>query len=77
MLAAMPFIVIRITYLYLSVYRPSDSRWNDLSGDIGPLVVMALLMEYVVVCILIATGFAIPVIGKKAEQQIEEDLSQM
>lgn len=73
----MPFIVVRITYLFLSVYQPSDSRWNDLSGAIGPFVVMVLLMEYIVVCIYIATGFAIPVIGKQAEQICGEHLLQI
>ncbi|RJE23297.1 hypothetical protein PHISCL_04371 [Aspergillus sclerotialis] len=67
-LAAMPFIAVRITYLFLSVYHPSDDRWNDLSGAIGPFVVMVLLMEYVVVGIYITTGFLIPVIGKQAER---------
>lgn len=68
MLAAVPFIAVRITYSFLSVYHPSDDRWNDLSGAIGPFVVMVLLMEYVVVGIYIATGFLIPVIGTRADR---------
>lgn len=69
----MPFIIVRITYLFLSVYRPSDEKWNILSGAVGPFVAMVLLMEYVVVGIYIVTGFSIPVIGKM--ERIGEDSS--
>lgn len=71
----MPFIAVRVTYLFLSVYHPSDSRWNDLYGAIGPFVVMVLLMEYIVVVIYIATGFLIPVVRKQAERIQQEDSS--
>lgn len=64
----MPFIIVRIAYMFLSVYHTSDERWNILEGAIGPFVVMVLVMEYVVVGIYIATGFAIPVIGKTVER---------
>ncbi|CAG7925164.1 unnamed protein product [Penicillium olsonii] len=57
---ATPFIIVRISYLFLSVYQPSDLRWNDLSGPIAPFVTMGLLMEYAVVCIYLTTGFLIP-----------------
>lgn len=57
---ATPFIIVRISYLFLSVYEPSDPRWNDLSGPIAPFVTMGLIMEYTVVCIYLATGFMIP-----------------
>lgn len=57
---AVPFIVVRIAWLFLSIYHPDDARWSNLSGDIGPFVVMTALMEYVVVCIYLGTGFMIP-----------------
>lgn len=68
MAIALPFIVVRITYLFLSVIHPSDHRWNDLAGPITPYLLMGLVMEYAVVCIYLATGFIIPrQRGKKAE----------
>lgn len=73
----MPFVIVRIAYLFLSVYHTSDHRWNDLSGAIGPFVVMVLLMEYIVVCIYIVTGFAIPVIGKQTQRIRGEDSSRI
>ncbi|OQE06739.1 hypothetical protein PENVUL_c016G07568 [Penicillium vulpinum] len=57
---ATPFIVVRIVYLFLSVFEPSDLRWNDLSGPIAPFLTMGLLMEYAVVSIYLITGFIIP-----------------
>ncbi|PYH90489.1 hypothetical protein BO71DRAFT_387558 [Aspergillus ellipticus CBS 707.79] len=57
---ALPFITVRITYLFLSVVDSSDLRWNDLAGPIAPFLLMGLLMEYIVVCIYLATGFIIP-----------------
>lgn len=69
MAIALPFIVVRITYLFLSVVQPSDLRWNDLAGPIAPYLLMGLLMEYAVVCIYLAIGFIIPVQrGKKSER---------
>ncbi|OGM47972.1 hypothetical protein ABOM_002742 [Aspergillus bombycis] len=57
---ALPFITVRITYLFLSVTHGSDLRWNNLAGPIAPFLLMGLLMEYAVVCIYLATGFIIP-----------------
>ncbi|RHZ58991.1 hypothetical protein CDV55_102304 [Aspergillus turcosus] len=57
---AVPFIVVRIAWLFLSIYHPDDAKWSNLSGDIGPFVVMTALMEYIVVCIYLGTGFMIP-----------------
>ncbi|CAG8273190.1 unnamed protein product [Penicillium salamii] len=56
---ATPFIIVRISYLFLSVYQPSDLRWNDLNGPIAPFITMGLFMEYTVVCIYLVTGFVI------------------
>ncbi|THC94048.1 hypothetical protein EYZ11_006457 [Aspergillus tanneri] len=60
MFAAIPFLVVRIAYLYLPVFRASDPKWNQLTGSIAPYVVMGLLMEYIVFMIFLATGFLIP-----------------
>lgn len=57
---ATPFIVVRIVYLFLSVFQPSDLRWSDLRGPIAPFLTMGLLMEYSVVLIYLITGFIIP-----------------
>lgn len=40
--------------------------------QLHPFVVMVLLMEYIVVCIYIAVGFAIPVIGQLQRVRGEE-----
>lgn len=60
MAVAVPFLVVRIAWLFLSIYHPDDDRWDNLNGPIGPFVVMTALMEYIVVCIYIGTGFMIP-----------------
>ncbi|RAL10250.1 uncharacterized protein BO97DRAFT_436301 [Aspergillus homomorphus CBS 101889] len=60
MALALPFLIVRITYLFLSVFHASDLRWNDLAGPITPFVLMGLLMEYAVVWIYLGTGFIIP-----------------
>ncbi|KAE8371314.1 hypothetical protein BDV26DRAFT_302836 [Aspergillus bertholletiae] len=57
---ALPFIIVRIAYLFLSVVHASDLRWNNLAGPIAPFLLMGLLMEYAVVCIYLVTGFIIP-----------------
>ncbi|KAJ5513386.1 hypothetical protein N7463_002938 [Penicillium fimorum] len=57
---AAPIIAVRIVYLFLSVFHPSDLRWSDLSGPIAPFLTMELLMEYSVVSIYLVTGFMIP-----------------
>ncbi|KAL4864108.1 hypothetical protein BDV12DRAFT_189151 [Aspergillus spectabilis] len=53
MALATPFIIVRIAYLFLSVFQTWDSRWNDLKGPIGPFLGMGLVMEYVVVWIIL------------------------
>lgn len=60
MVFSTPFIVVRITYLFLSVLHTSDLRWNALQGPIAPFLVMGLLMEYFVVCIYLIAGIMIP-----------------
>lgn len=56
----MPFLAIRITYAMLSVFEPTDTRWNDLSGAIGIFIVMCLMMEYAAMICYIGTGLLIP-----------------
>ncbi|GIJ90923.1 hypothetical protein Asppvi_009888 [Aspergillus pseudoviridinutans] len=76
MALAVPFIIVRIAWLFLSIYHPDDKRWSNLSGDIGPFVVMAALMEYIIVCIYIGTGFMIPAtkgVARVAYQERELD----
>lgn len=70
MVIALPFIVVRITYLFLSVVHPLDLRWNDLAGPIAPYLLMGLIMEYAVVCIYLATGFIIP--RQRGKNNIEQ-----
>jgi hypothetical protein len=52
---------VRLTYAFLSVFRSSEPKWNSLSGSIASFVTMALLMEYIVVCIYLYTGFVVVV----------------
>lgn len=68
MALAMPFIIVRITYLFLSVFQSSDPKWSDLTGWVVPFLLMGLLMEYAVVCIYISTGFIIP--GRREEKNM-------
>jgi hypothetical protein len=73
---AVPFIVVRIAWLFLSIYHPDDKRWSNLGGDIGAFVVMAALMEYIVVCIYIGTGFMIPAtkgLTRAGDQELEQN----
>jgi hypothetical protein len=57
---AVPFLFVRIAYLYLPAYNPSSHTWNVLTGPIVPYVVMGLVMEYVCYMIYVATGFLLP-----------------
>ncbi|KAK9319479.1 hypothetical protein V1517DRAFT_349058 [Lipomyces orientalis] len=57
--AAMLFFVVRLAYSFLSVYHSAQLTWNPLDGPIAPFVVMVLLMEYIVVCIYLFTGFGV------------------
>ncbi|KAJ5666122.1 uncharacterized protein N7477_008570, partial [Penicillium maclennaniae] len=56
MALAAPFMVVRITFLFLSVFDSSDLRWSALYGPIAPFLAMGLLMEYSVVCTYLITG---------------------
>lgn len=52
---AFPFIVVRITYLFLSAFEASNPKWA-LTVTLVPFILMALVMEYAVVCIYLITG---------------------
>ena len=56
MVLATPFLAVRITFLFLSVFHPLDLRWSALRGPVVPFLIMGLLMEYSVVCIYLVTG---------------------
>jgi hypothetical protein len=71
MAAAIPFLLVRIVYLFLSVFHPDHGKWNALEGALGPYVVMVLVMEYVVVCIYLMTGFRIPATKEGPEEYAE------
>ncbi|KAL1965849.1 hypothetical protein VTN77DRAFT_5170 [Rasamsonia byssochlamydoides] len=70
--SAMPFFVVRLTYAFLSIFRPLDLTWSALDGSVAPLVVMALLMEYIVVCIYLLVGFSIPPASANEQRQSVE-----
>ena len=63
-LTAIPFLIVRVTYLLLSVFHPDHNKWSALFGDIGAWIVMVLVMEYIVVWLYIGTGYRIPATGK-------------
>lgn len=56
---AFPFIVVRITYLFLSEFEASNLKWA-LTVTLVPFILMALVMEYAVVCIYLITGILLP-----------------
>lgn len=72
----MPFFVVRLTYAFLSVFKSSDLTWNPLAGPVGPFVAMALVMEYLVVCIYLLTGFSISPARDQRNDRIDGTRSQ-
>jgi hypothetical protein len=62
---ALPFLVVRIVYAFLSIFdndgrRPFyESKWSYLAGSLAAYILMGLVMEYVVVCIYIFIGMMI------------------
>ncbi|KAJ5190957.1 uncharacterized protein N7498_009942 [Penicillium cinerascens] len=59
-ITAIPFLIVRVTYLLLSVFHPDHNKWSALFGDIDAWIVMVLVMEYIVVWLYIGTGYRIP-----------------
>jgi hypothetical protein len=51
-----PFLVVRLAYALLTTFSAED-KWNPLTGDIAPFVVMHSLMEYCVVIVCLFIGF--------------------
>lgn len=60
MALATPFMIVRITFLFLSVFDSTNLRWSALYGPIAPFLTMGLLTEYSVVCIYLTVGLIIP-----------------
>jgi hypothetical protein len=57
----MPFLIVRTVYAFLGEYSNSlYSKWDPLYGSASIFACMALLMEYIVICIFIYIGFNIP-----------------
>ncbi|KAJ5090095.1 hypothetical protein N7532_008779 [Penicillium argentinense] len=57
---ATPSVLVRISYLSLSVFHSDGGKWNTLTGDIGPFVVIFIVMEYVVGLLYVSTGDRLP-----------------
>jgi hypothetical protein len=79
----MPFLIVRTVYAFLGIYSNSlYSKWDALYGSAPIFACMALLMEYIVICIFIYIGFNIPsnrgtddgvVPGKQENGTVEEN----
>jgi hypothetical protein len=75
-MAAIPFIIIRLTYSCMTSFRGTnfaDPTWSPVFGSIAALVVMHSLMEYIVVVILLTLGMVLPPTGKKIIDSEEGD----
>ena len=56
-----PFLIVRTAYALLSVFATSlNSKWDTIYGSAVAFAFMALLMEYIAVCIYLYIGLAIP-----------------
>lgn len=61
-LLAAPFIAVRTVYGILEVATSNDpiSKWNPVTGSTVTFAFMALVMEYIALCIYLFTGYSIP-----------------
>lgn len=61
-LSASPFLIIRTVYGFLSTANAANAGtiWSPLLGSAVAFALMALLPEYIAICILFTTGFSIP-----------------
>ncbi|POR37946.1 Uncharacterized protein TPAR_01857, partial [Tolypocladium paradoxum] len=61
-LVASPFIVVRTIYGILEVVFQNDgaTKWNPVYGSAVAFALMALLMEYIALCLYLFTGYSIP-----------------
>ena len=58
--AAIPFLIVRIAYAFLSVFHPSNEEWEPLYGSVGAFVGMVLIPEYIVLAVYIGVGISTP-----------------
>ncbi|KAJ5132114.1 hypothetical protein N7448_006272, partial [Penicillium atrosanguineum] len=69
-LLALPFLLIRIVYFLLLEYGPP--KFNPVTGGVGTLAAMGLLMEiFVVILLLTARAVAMPIWSANLKQNIE------
>ncbi|KAK9327609.1 hypothetical protein V1520DRAFT_348396 [Lipomyces starkeyi] len=55
---ALPFLLVRIIYALVNAFSSSTAnKFNDLTGDWVIYLVMGVIMEFIVVAVLTATGF--------------------
>ncbi|KND94044.1 hypothetical protein TOPH_00926 [Tolypocladium ophioglossoides CBS 100239] len=61
-LIASPFIMVRTIYGILEVVFQNDraTKWNPVYGSAVTFALMALLMEYIALCLYLFTGYSIP-----------------
>ncbi|PNY24326.1 Uncharacterized protein TCAP_05734 [Tolypocladium capitatum] len=61
-LLASPFIMVRTIYGILEVVFQNDraTKWNPVYGSAVAFAMMALLMEYIALCLYLFTGYYIP-----------------
>ena len=59
---ALPFIAVRLLYTILTVTF-HDHLFNPVNGDVLVLTIMAVMEEFVVVCIYVLLGFSVDVLS--------------
>lgn len=68
-------LILRAVYMCLGVFHGGPhSIWNPLTGLLDPLVRMSLLPEYVIVVVMVATGFCMRKYdraGKLGSEEVE------
>ena len=60
-LLATPFLIVRNVYGILEVvFEYRSSKWSPVYGSTVAFALMALLMEYIAICIYVYVGLSIP-----------------
>lgn len=61
-LAAAPFLIVRCVYGIIEYTRRDwlDSQFNPVFGSAVTFSLMALLMEYIAICIWLVVGYTTP-----------------
>lgn len=60
-MVAAPFIILRCVYGILEVvYGFTSSLWSPIYGNVVAFALMALLCEYIAICIWLYIGFSMP-----------------